>query len=296
MLFATATLARRIDLAESRLCAAFAELERPRTPATFVEPLGGTTAIYAGPGKPFNKVAGLGLAGELVETDLARVEELYRRQNAPLQVELSTLADHAVAALLTRRGYVLVNFENVLGIALDQTFIDEATARLRADEARGLTVRRIDARNTRGWIDTMTTGFAHADTFDGPPSHEQFSREVVEQAMMDWTRIDGSVGYLAYLDGVIAGAGTLRLDSGLAQLSGAATLPEHRRRGIQTMLLRARLVDAARNGCDLAVVTTQPASKSQENVQRAGFSLLYPRAVLVRDLSAEAHRAKAEPS
>jgi len=142
----------------------------------------------------------------------------------------------------------------------------------------------------------MTTAFAHADTFDGPPSHEQFSRDVVEQAMMDWARIDGSVGYLAYLDGVTAGAGTLRLDSGLAQLSGAATVPEYRRRGIQTMLLRARLVDAARNGCDLAVVTTQPASKSQENVQRAGFSLLYPRAILVRDFSAEAHGAKAEPS
>jgi ribosomal protein S18 acetylase RimI-like enzyme len=296
MLFATTTLARRIDLAESRLCAAFAELERSRTPDTFVEPLGGTTAIYAGPGKPFNKVAGLGLAAELVESDLERVEELYRRHNSPLQVELSTLADHAVASLLTRRGYVLVNFENVLGIALDQTFVDDATAKLREDEARGLTMRRIDAQNTREWIDTMTTAFAHADTFDGPPSHEHFERDVVEQAMMDWTRIDGSVGYLAYRDGVTAGAGTLRLDSGLAQLSGAATLPEHRRRGIQTMLLRARLVDAARNGCDLATVTTQPASKSQENVQRAGFSLLYPRAVLVRDLSAEARGAKAEPS
>ncbi|HEX2461955.1 MAG TPA: hypothetical protein VHJ58_17540, partial [Vicinamibacterales bacterium] len=96
MLFATTTLARRIDLAESRLCAAFADLERPRTPDTFVEPLGGTTAIYAGPGRPFNKVAGLGLAGELAESDLERIEELFRRQNAPLQVELSTLADHAV--------------------------------------------------------------------------------------------------------------------------------------------------------------------------------------------------------
>ena len=283
MLFATTTLARRIDLAEGRLCAAFAELERQRTPDTFVEPLGGTTAIYAGPGRPFNKVAGLGLAGELAQSDLERIEELFRRQNAPLQVELSTLADHAVATLLTRRGYLLVNFENVLGIALDQTFIDEATAKLRDDEARGLTMRRVDAQNTRDWIDAMTTAFAHADTFDGPPSHEQFSRDVVEQAMLDWTRLDGSVGYLAYRDGVTAGAGTLRLDAGLAQLSGAATLPEHRRRGIQTMLLRARLVDAARHGCDLGVVTTQPASKSQENVQRAGFSLLYPRAILVRE-------------
>jgi len=34
--------------------------------------------------------------------------------------------------------------------------------------------------------------------------------------------------------------------------------------------------------CDVAVVTTQPESKSQENAQRRGFDLLYTRAVLVK--------------
>ena len=36
-------------------------------------------------------------------------------------------------------------------------------------------------------------------------------------------------------------------------------------------------------GLDVAVVTTQPGSKSQQNVQRQGFELLYTRAVLVRE-------------
>ncbi len=35
-------------------------------------------------------------------------------------------------------------------------------------------------------------------------------------------------------------------------------------------------------GCDVAVVTTQPGSKSQQNTQRAGFDLLYTRAILVK--------------
>jgi hypothetical protein len=52
---------------------------------------------------------------------------------------------------------------------------------------------------------------------------------------------------------------------------------------VQTALLVTRLVDAAAEGCDIAVVTTAPGSKSQQNVQRQGFSLLYTRAVLVRD-------------
>ncbi|MGZ5378887.1 MAG: GNAT family N-acetyltransferase, partial [Mycobacterium sp.] len=46
--------------------------------------------------------------------------------------------------------------------------------------------------------------------------------------------------------------------------------------------LAARLVDAAAAGCDIAVVTTAPGSKSQENVQRRGFDLLYTRAILVK--------------
>jgi hypothetical protein len=32
----------------------------------------------------------------------------------------------------------------------------------------------------------------------------------------------------------------------------------------------------------VAVVTTQPASRSQQNVQRRGFDLLYTRAILVK--------------
>jgi hypothetical protein len=51
---------------------------------------------------------------------------------------------------------------------------------------------------------------------------------------------------------------------------------------VQTSLLRYRLIESARRGCDVAVVTTQPGSKSQENVQRIGFALLYARAILVR--------------
>ena len=66
------------------------------------------------------------------------------------------------------------------------------------------------------------------------------------------------------------------------QLTGAATVPAHRRRGVQTALLSARLADAAAAGCDVAVITTQPGSKSQQNAQRQGFDLLYTRAVLVK--------------
>lgn len=74
----------------------------------------------------------------------------------------------------------------------------------------------------------------------------------------------------------------MRIDDGVAALAGAATVPAHRRRGVQTALLAARLADAAAAGCDLAVITTEPGSKSQENAQNSGFTLLYTRAILTK--------------
>ena len=95
-------------------------------------------------------------------------------------------------------------------------------------------------------------------------------------------RTPGFRGYIARIGGAIVGGAALRLDDGVAQFSGAATLSAFRRRGVQTALLRARLAEAAQAGCDLGVVVTQPASKSQQNAQREGFSLLYARQLLVK--------------
>jgi GNAT superfamily N-acetyltransferase len=92
----------------------------------------------------------------------------------------------------------------------------------------------------------------------------------------------GAVRYAALRDGIIAGGATMRMSEGVAQLAGAATAPAHRRRGVHTALLSARLADAAAAGCDVAVIITQPGSKSQQNAQRHGFDLLYARAVLVK--------------
>ena len=106
------------------------------------------------------------------------------------------------------------------------------------------------------------------------------TRETIAQVMRDVSTVPGYRGFLARRERSLAGAASLRLHAGIAQLTGATTLPAHRRRGVQTALLRARLAFASKEGCDLAVVTTQPGSVSQQNVMRQGFSLLYARAIL----------------
>jgi GNAT superfamily N-acetyltransferase len=271
-------MAARIERAECQTVLAFAAQLQARGADVMIHGIGGTSAVFGGPGQPFNKLAGLGFAEPIDEDAMARLERDYDARGAQLRVELSTLADPSAGRLLTRRGYELVGYENVLGLRLDGDLPFAAGA----DAAGDVIVSRAGADETGIWIETVTDGFFHPDVFDGPPPTESFGRETILDVMAVSTAVPGLALYLARRGDAIAGGGSIRISDRLAQLSGASTLPAHRRRGVQSTLLRARLLDAARQGCDLAIVTTEPASKSQENVQRAGFALLYSRAVLIR--------------
>jgi len=136
------------------------------------------------------------------------------------------------------------------------------------------------------WIRVVSAGFMHPDTFDGPAPIEVIDTQGIDLIVRDLTALEGLSLFLARWDGTVAGGAGMRIAEGVAQLSGAATLPQHRRRGVQTALLGERLAAAAQAGCDIAVVTTEPGSKSQANAHRQGFELLYVRAVLIKPASA----------
>jgi GNAT superfamily N-acetyltransferase len=254
---------------------------RRRAEAGFVLTLAGGVASFADDQSPFNKVAGLGFDGVPTSDELAEMERAFAAVGSPAQVELSELADPALGSLLTGRGYRLEGFENVLGRDLGGPIERVRPA--------GVGVRPSD--DLEAWIEVVLEGVAHPDT-QGLPSHEEFPREAVEAAERDLVAA-GAACYLALVDGAPAGGGSLRMAHGIAQLTGAATAPAYRRRGVQAALLSARLADAAAAGCEIAVVTTQPGSKSQENVQRRGFELLYARAILVKTTTAPSDPARA---
>jgi ribosomal protein S18 acetylase RimI-like enzyme len=277
-LFCDTALAARIERAEAELMARATEAARRRgLGAGFVVPVAGGVATFAGAGSPFNKVAGLGFGGVPSPSALDEIERAFAGCGAPVQIELAHLGDPAVGAWLTGRGYRLVSFENVLGLGLDSGPERVAPA--------GVEVRPSGDGEFGEWLEAVVDGVIHPDT-EGLPAHEEFPRDIIVNAERDLVAA-GAVRYAALRDGVMAGGATIRLAAGIAQLTGAATRPAHRRRGVQTALLAARLADAAAAGCDIAVVTTQPGSVSQHNVQRRGFDLLYTRAILVNDQRAD---------
>src|SRR5438045_4468123 len=110
-------LAERIERAEAELIALASEAANRRRTDTsgFVIPVAGGVASFAGDGSPFNKVAGLGFGGVPDPAALDEIEQAFAARGAPVQVELAQLADPAIGALLTGRGYRLESFENVLG-------------------------------------------------------------------------------------------------------------------------------------------------------------------------------------
>jgi len=282
MLMASRTMAARIERAECETVLGFATRLQAGGTDVMIREIAGAAAVFAGPGQPINKLAGLGFSGPVDESVLAAIEREYDERGAELRVELATLADPSVGKLLTGRGYELAGYENVLGLSLDGDVIDGLALAREADVARGVVVSAVGPDEIRLWIETVADGFSAPDQFDGPPPTESFERDAIVETFMTVSAVEGVTLYVARRDGIVAGGGASRISKRLVQLAGAATLPAHRRRGVQSALLRARLLDAARQDCDLAIVTTEPASKSQENVQRAGFVLLYSRAVLIR--------------
>jgi GNAT superfamily N-acetyltransferase len=272
--FAEVALGRRIEAAEGAMVRAAAEEigRRPGGEKALVREMGGGVAVFTRPGEPWNKLIGLGF--ETVEDDaITEVERAFAEREAPLQVEFPSLGDNTIAERLTRRGYALLGFENVLGLRL--------AGLLRPEPPPGIAVEPTTAGD-QTWKATMVTGFLQPDPSEGPKPHESFARETTERVFADVARIAGFRQYAARIGGAVAGAASLRVSGEIALLCGATTLPAFRRRGVQTALLHARLRDAAAAGCTVAAVTTQPGSKSQANAQAQGFALLYTRAILSR--------------
>lgn len=267
-LFCGVDLARRIERAEADLIVAATHAAAERGAEGLVLPVAGGFACFAETGSPLNKVVGLGFDGVPDESVLGEVERIFAVRDTPTRVELASLADPEDTELLSGRGYRLVEFENVFGRPVRP---EDSAATVATD------VQIRWAADLQAWVEVMVEGFTHPD--DEGPAHEQFPAGIIERAERDMEKA-GVTPYMALYDGVVVGAAMMRMADGIAQLAGAATAPAYRRRGVQSALLAARLAEAADAGCEIAVVTTAPGSRSQHNVQRRGFQLLYTRAIL----------------
>ncbi len=275
-MFADSVLGARIDRAEGGLCSRLAASSRTHARGgAVVLPIGGGVAIYARPRSPMNKVIGLGFDQPLDAAALTEIENRWRERDEPVRIELATLTDPAIAGELSDRGYRLRGFENVLARRLDD--LDGA------DVNSAVSTEIVGDDDLDEWFRIAVDAFAAMDG-TGSVADEALPREELERALGDLLDMRGMTRYLARVDGVAAGEAALGIDRNLALLAGSGTAPPFRGRGVQKALVQRRLHDARQAGCDFAVVVTAPGSRSQDNVMRRGFALLYARAILIKPL------------
>jgi len=258
-------LARRIELAEGQAAADGAEaLERLRPQSgAAVERVAGGFAVYCGANSPITQAVALGLDGSVSDEEFDGLEEFYRSRKEPVRVETCPLADPSLIEQFGRRNYRVTEFSNVMARSLCAPDSSNAWR----EPPSGVVIEKIAKGQVDLWTLTVSQGFS-----------ENFpvTQEILE--VMRMFALGQNVEcYLARVDGAVAGGATLTIHDGVAGLFGASTLPAFRKRGVQTALLETRLARAAAARCDLAACLTQPGSRSQRNVMRQGFSVLYTR-------------------
>jgi GNAT superfamily N-acetyltransferase len=262
--FVDLEFARRLETAETILPNCFESLRKycPTDPIALLEVAGGC-AFCGGPGYPVNQIVGMGLYGEVTTKDLDEVEEFFRSRGVPSSVVLSPLADESLRNLLGERGYGIAEFNSVLirRIEPGEPF----------SPPDGIAIERVTPETVGDWMAAIAKGFEQDIV-------------VAESVFGGFAALPGATSFLARIEGsVVAGAGGRIIpEARIAAFFGTATLPDYRGRGVQTALIARRLHEASLHGCEYAVVSTNPGSGSQRNMERRGFRVAYTKTVMMR--------------
>ena len=268
--FADLDLARRLEMTDALAAVEFARswARINSFSANSSIAVAGGYGGFGGVDSPLTQAFGLGLTGPVTEDDMSAIEEFYRGNGAPVNIETCPLADLSLLTLLNARGYRPIEYSNV-------------------------SVREVTEGDLVAWPDSTSSVTVRSPRED---EVESYSLVVIKSFLPDADlptsllnvftscfNAGGAYFFLAEIDGVPAGGGMMSIHQGVASFGGAGTLPEFRNRGVQKALLLARLAKAADQGCDLAMVATMPGSGSQRNVERQGFRVVYTRTKFMKE-------------
>ena len=263
--FIDAEFARRLEMAEMipTECADAIRRFSPSYPVA-IDHVAGGIAFFGGVSYPVNQCVGMGFEGEVTAEQLDRVENFFRSRGVASSVVMSPLAHESLRKLLGERGYAIAEFNSVLirRINAEEPFAPPA----------GVGVERLTPETLKPWMAVLAEGFAQDLT-------------VAEDVFGGFASFPGALAFLARIEGKVVGGcgGRIIPEARIAALFGAATLPGYRRRGVQSALIAKRLDEAAKAGCEYAVVSTVPGSGSQRNMERRGFHLAYTKVVMRRE-------------
>ena len=229
-----------------------------------IETACGGQAIYAGVNSPLNRVVGMGFERHVTIDDLECVEAFFTSKNARPRIDICPLTDKTLIETLRQNNYEIETFQNILICSLDgdpKYQIPKFTE-----------VRQSPPEEASIWILTTAQGFEET---------EVPSQETLDILAPNFHARNG-ICFLALIDGEPAGGGGMYYNEEIVEFGGASTRLAYRRRGVQTAILHARIAAARTQGCNIAMVVTDPGSNSQRNLEKLGFQLAYTKVLMVK--------------
>jgi hypothetical protein len=260
-LFMDQPLARRLERTEAAVGTSFTAIRQRRAPevgATWHD-FDGTYAFFDGVDSPMTQSFGLGMFAPASVDTLAAIEAFFAQRGADTMHEVSPLAGIETIGRLADRGYRPIELSTVLVQATDD--------RSAAPAAGGLRVRVIEPADRTAWTETSVRGWAT------DPAVVRVIQTIAETAVEN----PAMVHFIVERDGVAVATASLGIHDGVALFAGASTIPAGRGLGAQGLLIAARLVEARRRGCEVAMIVAEPGSTSQRNAERGGFRVAYTR-------------------
>jgi len=258
MQFSDLALSRRLERTEGHACAQFAEARRrlfPDCGSCSIE-CAGAQVVFDGVDSPVTQTFGLGIFEELTHSKLDTIERFFLDRGAPVNHEVSPLAGVAALDLLCARHYRPIEISSVMVRTVENP------------PSSSITVRTARPEEAQLWADVSARGWTH--------DHPELTALGKQFGAVAFAREHGPC-FLAELDGQPAAAGSLWIYDGVSLFSGAATVPEMRRRGLQAALLQERMRYAFEHRCELAMMVAEAGSESQRNAERKGFRIAYTR-------------------
>ncbi|MBI5281788.1 MAG: GNAT family N-acetyltransferase [Candidatus Solibacter usitatus] len=257
-------LARRTEAAEAANGFGLARGAEPGL--VEVEQIAGGCAMFAGAGSPLTHALGIGMNGKLPAGEFDRMEEFFRSRGSASLIDLCPLADMSVVEEVMKRGYRIIEFNNLL---LRRASVEDAGCQAPPDVA----ISAAGEAAREEWCRLLVRGFSS-------------TVEIDEAALRLVRGLTGAgTNYLARLDSAAVATAGMSMHGGVAMLYGDTTIAAARGRGVQQALIRHRLAQAARAGCEWAMACVIPGSGSHRNYERSGFELFYMRVNVQRDFA-----------
>lgn len=216
------------------------------------------------PGPSFNTVKGLNKGNE---KEIGNIIDFYKQIEIPARFELTPA--HTSSDLLTHlseTGYYHNDFHTTLYAPLSK----ELETSYESNEQK-IIIRKLKSNEFDTFAEIYTKGFEM-------PS---FLKSGIAQNNEILYNIKNWTFYLASYENEPAGIGVLFIKDRIATLAAAATLPTYRNKGIQSALIKYRIYQAYLQNCDLIVGQAKFGSVSQNNMEKAGLSIAYTKAIWV---------------